>query len=86
MTGGLSHPLKEFVMISKKTEDMLSFYNAGLDAYKQRKWDDAVKAFIEALKIQPEDGPSALYLERATAFKETPPPDDWDGVFVMTEK
>ena len=73
-------------MISEKTKNVLDFYNTGLDAYKQRKWDEAITAFQEALKIRPEDGPSALYLERSIAFKETPPPDDWDGVYTMTEK
>jgi len=73
-------------MLSKKIEAMLEFYNKGLNAYKQRKWDEAVTAFREALKIVPEDTPSAIYLERSLAFKETPPPDDWDGVYVMTEK
>ena len=73
-------------MISEKTKNVLNFYNTGLDAYKQRKWDEAITAFQEALKIRPEDGPSALYLERSIAFKETPPPDDWDGVYTMTEK
>ena len=73
-------------MISEKTEKMLEFYNKGLTAYKQRKWDEAIAAFEEALKIRPEDGPSHLYLERSMAFKETPPPDDWDGVYTMTEK
>ncbi|MCL2155062.1 MAG: tetratricopeptide repeat protein [Leptospirales bacterium] len=73
-------------MLPKTTEEMLKFYNEGLNAYKQRKWDDAITAFNEALKILPGDGPSTLYLERSMAFKETPPPDDWDGVYVMTEK
>lgn len=73
-------------MLSKKNEAALKFYNAGIDAYKQRKWDEAITAFTEALKIRPDDGPSAIYRERSITFKETPPPDDWDGVFVMTEK
>jgi adenylate cyclase len=73
-------------MLSKKNEAALRFYNTGLDAYKQRKWDEAITAFNEVLKIRPEDGPSTLYIERSIAFKETPPADDWDGVYVMTEK
>ncbi len=73
-------------MISKEKEELLKYYNLGLAAYKQRKWDEAIKAFEMALKVAPEDGPSGLYLERTKAFKETPPPDDWDGVYVMTTK
>ncbi len=73
-------------MITKEKEEVLQYYNLGLSAYKQRKWDDAMKAFEMALKIDPNDGPSKLYLERAQNYKQSPPGDDWDGVFTMTTK
>ena len=73
-------------MISKEKSELLKFYNLGLAAYKQRKWDEAIRNFEEALRIYPGDGPSELYLERSKNYLETPPPDDWDGVFTMTTK
>ena len=73
-------------MITKEKEELLKFYNLGLAAYKQRKWDEAIQSFETALKIIPGDGPSELYLERARTFRENPPPEDWDGVYVMTSK
>lgn len=73
-------------MLSKEKTEMLDHYNKGLDAYKQRRWDDAIGFFKRALEVVPEDGPSKLYLERAENYKQTPPPDDWDGVFTMTTK
>jgi adenylate cyclase len=73
-------------MITKEMEEMLKFYNLGLAAYKQKKWDEAIRAFEKALNIQPDDGPSELYLQRSRAFKEAPPAENWDGVFVMTTK
>jgi uncharacterized protein HemY len=73
-------------MITKEKEELLKFYTLGLTAYKQRKWDEAIRAFEKALSIDPKDGPSGLYLERSLAFKKTPPDDSWDGVFVMTTK
>ncbi len=73
-------------MLTKEKEQMLNYYNLGLTAYKQRKWDEAINAFEMALKATPGDGPSKLYLERSRAYKQTPPPDDWDGVFIMTTK
>ncbi|HDP81251.1 MAG TPA: tetratricopeptide repeat protein [Spirochaetes bacterium] len=73
-------------MITKEKEEMLRHFNIGLTAYKQRKWDDAIQAFEKALQARPQDGPSELYLERSKAFKLNPPPEDWDGVFVMTTK
>jgi len=73
-------------MITKEKQEMIKFYNLGLAAYKQRKWDEAIKAFGMALQIDPDDGPSKLYLQRSQDYKESPPPEDWDGVFVMTTK
>lgn len=73
-------------MITKEKEEVLRLYNAGLDAYKMRKWDEAKDCFEKALKVDPYDGPSKLYLERCKQYKVTPPPDDWDGVFTMTTK
>jgi tetratricopeptide (TPR) repeat protein len=73
-------------MITKEKEEMLHFYNLGLTAYKLRKWDEAIKAFERAVQIDPKDGPSELYLQRAQEYKLNPPGDDWDGVFTMTTK
>ena len=73
-------------MISKEKEEVLKYYNLGLTAYKQRKWEEAIRSFQQALTIDPDDGPSDVYLTRAKQFRENPPPDDWDGVFVMTTK
>jgi hypothetical protein len=73
-------------MISEQKKELLRLYNQGLTSYKLRKWDDAVSFFQKALKIDPKDGPSAEYLKRSQAYKVTPPPADWDGVFVMTTK
>ena len=46
-------------MITREKQEVLNHYNAGLAAYKQRKWDEAIKAFELALRIDPEDGPAA---------------------------
>ena len=73
-------------MITKQKVDMLKYYNMGLAAYKQKKWDDAISAFGKAVEIDPDDGPSGLYLKRSNDYKINPPPENWDGVFIMTTK
>jgi adenylate cyclase len=73
-------------MITKEKEEVLKYYSLGLSAYKEQKWDDSIRAFEQALKIDPKDGPSGVYLLRAKQFKLNPPPPDWDGVFIMTTK
>lgn len=73
-------------MISTEKKEVLRLYDQGLNAYKLRKWDVAIGFFSDALKVDPADGPSKLYLERSQNYQTTPPPDDWDGVFTMTTK
>lgn len=73
-------------MLTKEKEEVLKYYNMGLSAYKQRKWDEAIKYFELALQIDPNDGPSEVYLNRSKNYKQNPPPPDWDGVYTMTTK
>jgi adenylate cyclase len=61
-------------------------YRDGIAFYRERKFDRAIGVFKGALALLPDDGPSALYIERCEAFRASPPPPDWDGVFVMTTK
>ncbi len=58
----------------------------GLHYYRHRRWQMAIKKFEKALTIIPDDQPSQIYLKRCQDFLETPPPDDWDGVYRMKTK
>lgn len=73
-------------MISSAMQQVLNLYNKGLQLYKERKFVEAKKSFNEALQVKPDDGPSKLYIGRCDAFIADPPPEDWDGVFVMKTK
>jgi len=53
--------------------------------YKSKKWKEAIAEFEKALKIQ-HDKASEVFIERCKAFHKTPPPAEWDGVWVMTTK
>ncbi len=67
-------------------DEMLGAYGEGLSAYRDRRWKDAEKAFAEACRAVPGDGPSAMYIERCRQFAKAPPPADWDGVWSLTAK
>lgn len=73
-------------MVTQQIHDVLELYNRGLTLYKERDFLAAKEQFQKALEIQPEDGPSKLYVERCEFFIKEPPPTDWDGVFVMKTK
>jgi adenylate cyclase len=72
--------------IAKKMEQALSCYAAGLEAYRQQYWKEALDLFKESLVLWPEDGPSRVMAERCRIYQETPPPEDWDGVFEHVSK
>ncbi len=72
--------------LSSPKVEVLQWYQAGLEAYKTRQWEKAIQYFLEALRLDPKDGPSHLYLKRCEAYKTSPPPEHWDGVYVLTIK
>jgi len=72
--------------LPREMEESLNYFAAGLEAYRQQAWQEALALFKRSLAILPEDGPSRLMAERCRIYQETPPPTDWDGVFTMTTK
>jgi adenylate cyclase len=89
---GRSTPIKIYELLGKKGEieeplkKELPLYNEGLKNYKNHKWIEAKRCFENLLMSLPEDGPSKVYLERCKNFIQTPPPEDWDGVFNLKTK
>lgn len=73
-------------MIDEKTKQLLDLFAEGRKNYKLMNFTEAQKCFARALKVNPEDGPSKVYYARCKHYADNPPPEDWDGVFVMTTK
>ncbi|GMV03864.1 MAG: hypothetical protein AMXMBFR53_01460 [Gemmatimonadota bacterium] len=74
------------VALAPHREEAVRRYEAGLKAYKARDWAGAGARFASALEADPDDGPSRVYLERATEYAAAPPPPDWDFVVRRTQK
>jgi adenylate cyclase len=70
---GTSLPLEQ--------EKAYSSYAAGLEAYRQQYWEDAIGLFTESLSLWKGDGPSLTMLGRCEIYQKTPPPESWEGVF-----
>jgi hypothetical protein len=73
-------------MIDENKKRVLELFAEGRKNYKLMQFEAAYKSFSEALKIDPEDGPSKVYQLRCKHYIANPPPEDWDGVFVMQTK
>jgi class 3 adenylate cyclase len=54
-------------------------YLEGLAAYRERRWDDALRALNASLEAIPGDGPSMALLKRVEILNANPPSQDWDG-------
>lgn len=61
-------------------------FAAALEAYRARRWEEAVARWSAILRDFPGDGPSRFYLERARGHAAEPPPADWEATVRMTTK
>ena len=78
---GKEEPVAAYEILERKGElsaeqfDVLGLYNQGLSTYQRFEFEEAKKLFDQALKIDPTDGPSALYVDRCEDFVANPPDD-----------
>ncbi len=72
--------------LSDAQRELVVEFERGLAAYRQSDWDTAHAHFLTCQHIVPADGPSQVFLDRVAAFLMTPPPADWDGVWVADSK
>lgn len=89
---GKLEPVVVYELLARKGEmspvkqQVVAAYREGLAAYKRRDFVSAKGRFENALQLDPSDGPSRVYRQRAQEYLETPPPPDWDGVYVLKSK
>ena len=73
-------------MITPEMKSVLEFFQEGRKYYNLKQFEKAKEFFGKALAVKPDDGPSKEFIKRCDVYIENPPPDDWDGVFVMKTK
>ena len=62
-------------------EEAAALYAAALEAYRQRRWAEALAIFEQALAACPGDAPSRAMAHRCRAFRRAPPAEGWDGSY-----
>ncbi|MEC4818651.1 MAG: GAF domain-containing protein [Scytonema sp. PMC 1069.18] len=72
--------------LDAKTQEFLSHYHHGRDAYLNRNFQKAIHCFEAAKKIRPHDRAVHIYLERSCKYILYPPSHFWDGVWTMMSK
>lgn len=91
---GKTVPVKIFQLIDLKDEpifysytdiknlnDMINYFEAGLNFYREKNFLRAIEEFEKVLLIEPDDKPTKVFIDRCFEFLNSPPPEDWNGVF-----
>lgn len=72
--------------VDKTIEKMVEMYEKGLQLYREREFEKALEFFEQGLELVPDDRPSAVMRDRCKEYMQNPPPDNWNGAFVMRTK
>jgi len=88
---GKRRPVAVFELLAEKGEDgdlrpLVEGYEAALTMYQAQRWEDARNALLVLRDRFAEDGAIAALLKRVEHHSESPPPADWDGVYVAKDK
>jgi adenylate cyclase len=89
---GKAIPVKIFELIGYKSQisktmiQTITFYEKGLEAYRQCQWNHACEYFNHALEITPGDPPSLTMIKRCREYEANPPDSCWNGAYIMKTK
>lgn len=67
--------------LTQTQAQFIKMYASALSLYRQRQWEPAKQAFMQALHLVPNDVASKVFLERIKYFKKHPPRATWDEIW-----
>jgi adenylate cyclase len=90
---GKTQPVSVYELVGLQDEPVpeqklrvLDHYAKGLDLYRKRQFARAIGEFATVAEIDQKDKSAGLHMVRCQHWLTNPPPDDWDGSWIMTEK
>lgn len=66
-------------------QDVVNQFNSGYEHYHDGNWEKAITCFEDALKANPDDKLSNIFIDRCNHQMEVKP-DDWIGVWTLDSK
>mgnify|MGYP001284641639 CR=1 FL=1 len=89
---GKENPVRVFDLMGEaKDASMLQVklreaFQSVLKAYRNKDWDEAETQLNICLSLNESDGPALTFRDRIQLLRETPPQENWDGVWRMAKK
>ena len=90
---GKTEPVEVYEVLDYHTDetfpnlmDNVNYFNEAVRLYRAGNWDKAIANFGEALKANPSDRLTEIYIDRCRHLQANPPDGEWNGVWVMTTK
>jgi len=89
---GKTEPVGVYEVLDFHTEEtfpnlmeVVNYFKEGRKSFTSGDWDKAIASFNEALKLNPDDKLSEIYIGRCEHLKKEDP-KDWNGVWVFDSK
>lgn len=87
LLGATPNPdLPQNIWAGDRVRDFVTLWARAYAFYLDRDWERAHEHFSALAASNPDDELGRLYAERCAAYRQSPPPDDWNGVAVMKDK
>ncbi len=90
---GKSEPVKIYELVGLRSDpisdhnmQIIDSYTKGREFYLSRQFAKALQEFGKVLELDKNNKAASLQMDRCQHFVVEPPPDDWNGVWNLTEK
>lgn len=90
---GRNEPVTIYELVGLTSEPLddqrrqaIDHYERGRHFYRSRQFAQALREFGQVLEVNKDDKAAKLHLDRCQHFLKEAPPEDWDGVWRLTEK
>lgn len=72
--------------LTLEQQEYIQRFEAGVELYKQRRWDECIVSFTRLLARRFDDLGAGRYIEACQEYKIFPPDQDWVGALELKEK
>lgn len=89
---GIETPVQLYNIMAVKSEADAQFislagkFNQAIDAYREKRFGEALRLFQKCLEIAPDDDTSKIFLDRVSNLLKNGVPEGWTDIINMTSK